>query len=84
VGEKALLNRIVSDPKIMVGKPVVKGTRISVDFLLSLFGQGWTEKEVLENYPRLTKADLNAVFRYAALILGEEQVLPFSQKARTK
>lgn len=53
--------RIILDPKILCGEPVVKGTRLSVDFLLELFSQGWTEEMVLINYPMLKKEDLNAV-----------------------
>ena len=53
---------IDSDPEVLVGKPVVRGTRLSVEFLLGLFAAGWTEAEVLENYPTLTKEGLRAVF----------------------
>ncbi|MEZ4513118.1 MAG: DUF433 domain-containing protein [Chloroflexota bacterium] len=56
---------IHSDPKTLNGKPVVKGTRLSVEFLLSLFAAGWTEQQVLENYPTLTMESLRAVFVYA-------------------
>jgi uncharacterized protein (DUF433 family) len=45
---------IHSDPEILLGKPVVKGTRLAVDFVLDFFAAGWTEKEVLRNYPTLT------------------------------
>ncbi|MDX1418492.1 MAG: DUF433 domain-containing protein [Rubricoccaceae bacterium] len=62
---------IVSDPKILVGKPTLKGTRISVDLVLRLFGAGWTQDEVLDNYPTLTPEMLRAVFAYAADMLGQ-------------
>ncbi len=55
---------IVSDKGILLGKPAIKGTRVSVDHLISLFAQGWTEDQILENYPRLTKDSLQAVFAY--------------------
>jgi uncharacterized protein (DUF433 family) len=55
---------IISDKKILVGKPVIKGTRISVEHVIGLLAQGWTEKDVLENYPRVTKESLQAVFLY--------------------
>lgn len=55
---------IHTDPKILAGKPVVKDTRLSVDFILDLFSNGWTERQVLENYPQLTKESLQAVFAY--------------------
>lgn len=65
--------RIHVDPAILSGKPVVRGTRLSVEFLLRLFAAGWTEETVLENYPHLEKEDLQAVFAYAAEIAGEER-----------
>jgi uncharacterized protein (DUF433 family) len=55
---------IVSDQDVLLGKPVVKGTRISVDHIISLLAQGWTEKKILDNYPRLRKESLKAVFSY--------------------
>ena len=57
---------IHSDPEVLVGKPVVRGTRLSVDFILSLFAQGWTEQQIFENYPTLTPESLRAVFAFAA------------------
>lgn len=55
---------IHSDKEILLGKPVVKGTRLSVEFILERFASGWTEAQVLENYPRLTKEDLQAILIY--------------------
>lgn len=55
---------IVSDKEILLGKPTIKGTRISVEHIVGLFAQGWTENDVLENFPRLTKESLQAVFSY--------------------
>ena len=57
---------IHSDPKIAVGKPVVKGTRLAVEFLLDLYAAGWTEAQILENYPHLTPEALCAVHASAA------------------
>jgi uncharacterized protein (DUF433 family) len=57
--------KIESDKAILAGKPVVKGTRLSVEFLLGLFANGWTEEEVLKNYPSLKKADILAIFSFA-------------------
>lgn len=64
-------SHIHADPQILNGKPVVKGTRLSVEFLLSLFAAGWTEQQVLENYPPSmysspTPEALHAVFSFAA------------------
>lgn len=65
--------RVHTDPAILSGKPVVRGTRLTVEFLLRLFAAGWTEEMVLENYPHLGKEDLQAVFAYAAEIASEER-----------
>ena len=67
--------RIHSDTKILSGKPVVRGTRLSVEFLLRLFAAGWTEEQVLRNYPSLEREDLRAVFAYAAEVAQEERGL---------
>lgn len=55
---------IISDPQVLLGKPTVKGTRISVEHILKLFSQGWTEQQILDNFTRLTLNDLQAVFAY--------------------
>jgi uncharacterized protein (DUF433 family) len=55
---------IVSDKDILLGKPAIKGTRLSIDHLVNLLAMGWTENQILENYPRLTVTDLSAVFAY--------------------
>ena len=57
--------RIVLDPKILVGKPVVKGTWLAVDFILDLLGQGWPSDEILRNYPGLEAEDIQACLAYA-------------------
>ncbi len=56
---------IITDNEVLFGKHVVKGTRISVGRILSMFAQGWTEAEILRNYPRLTHESLRAVFAFA-------------------
>ena len=58
---------IHSDPAILVGKPVVKGTRLAVEFLLNLYAAGWTEAQILESYPTLTPEVLKAIHAYAAV-----------------
>ena len=55
---------IVSDKEVLLGKPTIKGTRLSVDHLISLLAQGWSEEQILQNYKRLTKDSLQAVFAY--------------------
>ena len=57
-------NYIVSDKEVLLGKPTIKGTRISVEHVVGLLAQGWSENEILENFPRLTKESLQAVFAY--------------------
>jgi uncharacterized protein (DUF433 family) len=59
-------NYIHSDPDILVGKPVIKGTRLSVEFILGLFSTGWTEQQIFENYPTLTKDSLKAIFAFTS------------------
>ena len=65
-------DRIVIDPEILVGKPVVRGTRLAVDFVISLLAQGWSEAEILRNYPGLTREDIQACLSYASAILQAE------------
>ena len=70
-----LEERIVVNPQVLVGKPVVRGTRLSVDFLLGLMAQGWSEAEILRNYPGLEREDLLACLGYQGEPAGEEQSL---------
>lgn len=65
-------NRITVDPEIVFGKPHIKGTRLSVEFLMGLFANGWSEQQVLESYPHLTREDLQALFTLAAEMITEE------------
>jgi uncharacterized protein (DUF433 family) len=57
---------IHSDPEILLGKPVIRGTRLSVEFLLELLAAGWTEDQLLESYPQLTKDSIRAMYAFAA------------------
>ncbi len=63
---------IYADPEILVGRPVVWGTRLSVEFILGLFAQGWSEAQVLENNPDLTREQIQAVFAYAASCMRDD------------
>ena len=67
---------IITDPQVLAGKPVIRGTRLALDFVLGLFAAGWTEAQVLENYPSLTSDGVRAVFAYAAEILQDESLYP--------
>ncbi len=69
--------RIVIDPKILVGKPVIKGTRLAVEFIVDLLAQGWSEAEILRNYPGLTHEDVAACLNYASSLLKAERIYPF-------
>lgn len=69
-------DRIVTDSDVLVGKPVVKGTRLSVEFLLGLKAAGWSDEQILENYPQLTANDLQAVFAFAGALIKDEEFLP--------
>jgi len=71
-------NRIVIDPEILVGKPVIKGTRLAVEFIIDLLAQGWTEADVLRNYPGVTRQDIQACLAYASTVLRAEKVYPFA------
>jgi uncharacterized protein (DUF433 family) len=72
-------DRIVIDPEILVGKPVVKGTRLAVDFVIDLLAQGWTEKEILHNYPGLTQEDIRACLVYASAERTGQDISPSSK-----
>ena len=68
--------RIVVNSKIMVGKPVIKGTRIPVDLIIRLLAQGMTVQEILEDYPMLRKEDIRAALEYVASLLERESIFP--------
>ena len=68
--------RIILDPKIMVGKPTVKGTRLTVEFIIELLAQGWSEGEILRNYPGLTLEDIRACLAFASQRLQEDREYP--------
>ncbi len=68
--------RIVVDPKILVGKPVIKGTRIAVEFVIDLLARGWTTEQILREYDHLTKEDIQACLAYAREVLQSERVYP--------
>lgn len=66
--------RITLDPEILVGKPVIKGTRISVEFVIDLLGKGWTAEQILKEYDHLTPEDIRACLAYASEVLKSERV----------
>jgi uncharacterized protein (DUF433 family) len=68
--------RIVLDPAVLTGKPVIRGTRLSVEFVIGLMADGWAEAEILRNYPGLSHDDLVACLAYARDVLKSEKVYP--------
>ncbi len=69
-----LLNRIVCDPAILRGKPILRGTRFSVAFILECLA-GMTKEELLRDYPSLTEDDIRAALLYAARVMHQERAL---------
>ena len=70
-----LSNRIVIDPEVLSGKPVIKGTRIPVYLIIELLANGITEKEILRQYPTLKKEDIKAALLYASKCLENEETI---------
>ena len=70
------MKRIVVNPKVMVGKPVIRGTRIPVDAIIRRIADGMTIEEILEGYPNLTKEDVKAALMYAESIVRGEDIVP--------
>jgi uncharacterized protein (DUF433 family) len=74
--DEKLAERIVINPQIMVGKPVIQGTRVPVELIIRMLAQGIPESEILKEYTRLQPADIRAALAYAAQTLAHEDVLP--------
>jgi uncharacterized protein (DUF433 family) len=68
--------RIVLDPQVLTGKPVIKGTRLAVDHIVGLLAQGWTEEQLMKNYPGLGHDDILACLSFATSVLGAERFFP--------
>ncbi len=79
--DQQLLERITLNPKVMVGKPVIKNTRLTVDYILNLFAHGATAAEVLDEYEGLTPEDLQACFLFATKSLRETDFMPLTAEA---
>ncbi len=73
---KARDGRIVVDPKVMLGKPVVRGTRITVEILLEKLAAGLSVEAVLKDYPQLEREDIRAALEYASYAVGAEEIRP--------
>jgi len=70
--------RIAIDPDVLAGKPVIRGTRLSVDLIIGLLAQGWSDSDILRNYPGLSRADIAACLQYASEVLQAEKVYPLA------
>ena len=73
--------RIVVDPKVLVGKPVIRGTRLSVEFIVGLVANRWSDEQILENYPGITHEDISACLYYASDVLKSERVIALGSPA---
>jgi uncharacterized protein (DUF433 family) len=69
-------SRITVDPKVLVGKPIIRGTRIAVEFVVDLLARGWSVEQILREYDHLTPEDIQACFGYARDVLQSETVYP--------
>ena len=76
---KELVNRIIVDPEIMVGKPTIRGTRITVQNILTLLAQGISQQEILEDYPKLKEVDIRACLAYASKALEDSTFMPLNK-----
>ena len=73
--------RITLDPHVLVGKPVIKGTRIAVEFIIDLLGRGWTQEQILKEYDHLTQEDIQACLAYASDALKSERIYLLPENA---
>ena len=76
--DEQLLQRIVCDPEIVTGKPVIRGTRLTVDFVLNLLAHGMTEEEIRQEYPGLSKEDIQACLLFATRALRDTDFMPLA------
>ena len=78
MNDEQLLQRIVVDPTVMTGKPVIRGTRLTVDYILNCLAHGGTEGEILAEYESLTKEDIQACLLFATKALNDTDFLPLA------
>ncbi|MFO1010727.1 MAG: DUF433 domain-containing protein [Planctomycetota bacterium] len=74
MAEREIAERITVDPDVLVGKPVIRGTRLAVEFILDLLAQGWSHEEILREHPGLQDADVLACLAYARELVKDERV----------
>lgn len=78
MNERQLLDRITTNPKIMVGKPIIKGTRLTVEYILNLLAHGATTSEILDEYKGLAKEDIQACLLFASRSLEDTAFMPLT------
>ena len=78
--QEDLLERVEIDPDVMLGKPVIRGTRITVEIILEKIAADCTIEEILEDYPRLEREDILAAVAYARQAIGTEEFIPRMRK----
>lgn len=79
-----LTDRIEMNPRVMLGKPVLRGTRIPVELVLRKLSEGASEADLLDAYPRLTRDDIHAAIRFAADTIAHEEVIFIGNDAGTR
>jgi uncharacterized protein (DUF433 family) len=79
--DQELLERITLNPKVMAGKPVIRGTRLTVEYILNLLAHGATPEEILAEYEGLTRQDIQACFLFATKSLGNTDFMPLTVEA---
>ena len=77
-----ITDRIEINPKVMMGKPVIRGTRLTVELILRKLSEGATQRDLLEAYPKLTRENIHAAIRYAADALAHEETIILSSPRR--
>jgi uncharacterized protein (DUF433 family) len=80
MNDEQLLNRIALNPKVMVGKPVIRGTRLTVEYIFNLLAHGTTVAEILEEYEGLTQEDIQACFLFATRSLENMTFMPLTME----
>jgi uncharacterized protein (DUF433 family) len=78
MSDEALLARITLNPGVLAGKPVIAGTRLSVDFIVNMLAHGATEAEIITEYPRLTREDVRACLLFAARSVQQASFMPLT------
>jgi uncharacterized protein (DUF433 family) len=73
---ESLEERIIVDERIMVGKPIIKGTRVTVEAIIRRLAEGYTTKKLIKEYPDLKKEDIKAAIAYAARLMENEEIIP--------